>query len=151
MPFDRRAFIHSKKRVVCVQEPLRKLRPLVRAKRFNVHHKHLQVLRDPEHRIKGLGLRLLRAWVPDRHAIHHVIRHVLRDLKLEPVTVHALGRHDQSTINLALIVEHRNVVDQHEALARTGVGKKRTNRLSVEPLQVSLLMQEGFVFKRKCG
>ena len=50
-----------------------------------------------------------------------MIRHMLRYLGLVPITVHALGGNDQHGVDLAFVVQHSCVVDEHEALASAHV------------------------------
>ena len=144
---DRRRLIDRHHRVVDEQKPLSKLRALWRRERLDVHHEDLQVLSDLEQRIKGLLLRLAWRCCPQRHAVDHMVRHVLRDLGVDPVAVHALRRDDQRSINAALIVEHGNVIDEHEALASAHVREQGGDLMVPEPLKIRGLMRERLVFK----
>ena len=121
---------------------------LLGAERFDVHDQDTQGVHRLEH---GLHLGLLSLawrWRPAGHRVGDVGRHVLWDLPRVPVTIDALGGHHQHGVDLALVVEHCRVVDQHEALACAHVGQQSNVRVLPETLQKCGLMQEGLVLER---
>ena len=72
---------------------------------------------------------------------------MLRDFCVVPVAVNPFWGYDQETVEFALVIEHRHVVDQHKALACAHVGKERCHPVLPEALKVSLLVYKGLVFK----
>ena len=68
--------------------------------------------------------------------------HVLGDLGRVPVAIHALGCYDEHRIDPALVIEHRSIVDEHEALASAHLCEYRNLRLLPKTLQECGLMGE---------
>jgi len=55
--------------------------------------------------------------------------------------------YDQKSVEFALVVEHRHVVDQHETFPCAHVGKQGRYLVLPEALKVSLLVYKGLVLE----
>ena len=60
----------------------------------------------------------------------------------------ALWCHNEHCIDLALVVEHGRVVDEHEAFARAHLCKQRRLRMLPKALQIRRLMHKRLVLER---
>jgi hypothetical protein len=72
---------------------------------------------------------------------------MLRDFCVKPVAIDSFWGYDQKPVELALVVKHGHVVDQHETFARAHVSEKGGGMVIPEALKVGLLVYKWLVFK----
>ena len=118
------------------------------AERLDVHDHDAQLVEGVDHLLHLQLLRLAGRGRPACHLVADVIRHVLGQLGLIPISVYALWCHNEHCIDLALVVEHGRVVDEHEAFARAHLCEQRRLRMLPKALQIRRLMHKRLVLER---
>ena len=145
---DRGAFINRHEGVGHTQKRAGKQHALVCAEGLDVHHQHPQLVCAGQHLLHLQLLRFARRRRPACHGQRDVLWHVLGYLGGVPIAVDTFGCYDEHRIDPALVIEHRCVVDEHEALARAHLCENSNFFVLPETLQKCSLVGERLVLKR---